>query len=138
MNKEKQIEVLEDLKSYVNEDWDEYEYADDIKDANVALDVAIALIKSSNVVGTLTINNKRYIVLEGQESQISWVDGGKKNMLYQLRTGDVILCENKPLDQTNAYLIVYDTDNGFGLWCLGCGEALGFYGDDVEKMKTDI
>lgn len=68
MNKEKQIEVLEDLKSYVNEDWDEYKYADDIKDANVALDVAIALIKSSNVVGTLTINNKRYIVLEGQES----------------------------------------------------------------------
>lgn len=68
MNKEKQIEVLEDLKSYVNENWDEYEYAEDIKDANVALDVAIALIKSSNVVGTLTINDKRYIVLEGQES----------------------------------------------------------------------
>lgn len=59
-------------------------------------------------------------------------------MLYQLRTGDVVLCENKPLNQTNAYLIVYDTDNGFGLWCLGCGEALGFYGDDIEKMKTDI
>lgn len=68
MNKEKQIEVLEDLKSYVNENWDEYEYADDIKDANVALDVAIALIKSSNVAGTLTINDKGYIVLEGQES----------------------------------------------------------------------
>lgn len=68
MNKEKQIEVLEDLESYINENWDEYEYADDIKDANVALDVAIALIKSSNVVGTLTINDKRYIVLEGQES----------------------------------------------------------------------
>lgn len=68
MNKEKQIEVLEDLKSYVNENWDEYKYADDIKDANVALDVAIALIKSSNVVGTLTINDKRYIVLEGQET----------------------------------------------------------------------
>jgi hypothetical protein len=64
MNKEKQIEVLEDLESYINENWDEYEYADDIKDANVALDVAIALIKSSNVVGTLTINDKRYIVLE--------------------------------------------------------------------------
>lgn len=59
-------------------------------------------------------------------------------MLYQLRTGDVILCANKPLNRTNAYLIVYDTDNGFGLWCLGCGEALGFYGDDIEKMKMDI
>lgn len=68
MNKEKQIEVLEDLKSYVNEEWDEYEYADDIKDTNVALDVAIALIKSSNVAGTLTINDKSYMVLEGQES----------------------------------------------------------------------
>ena len=68
MNKEKQIEVLEDLKSYVNEEWDEYEYADDIKDTNVALDVAIALIKSSNVAGTLTINDKGYMVLEGQES----------------------------------------------------------------------
>ena len=68
MNKEKQIEVLEDLKFYVNEEWDEYEYADDIKEANIALDAAIALIKSSNVVGTLTINDKSYIVLEGQES----------------------------------------------------------------------
>ena len=35
---------------------------------NVALDVAIALIKSSNVAGTLTINDKSYMVLEGQES----------------------------------------------------------------------
>lgn len=59
-------------------------------------------------------------------------------MLYKLRTGDIILCKNKPLNQTNAYLIVYDTDSGFGLWCLGCGEALGFYGEDVERMKSDI
>lgn len=68
MNKERQIEVLEDLKSYVNENWDEYEYADDIKEANIALDAAIALIKSSNVAGTLTINDKSYIVLESQET----------------------------------------------------------------------
>lgn len=68
MNKERQIEVLEDLKSYVNENWDEYEYADNIKEANIALDAAIALIKSSNVAGTLTINDKSYIVLESQES----------------------------------------------------------------------
>lgn len=59
-------------------------------------------------------------------------------MLYGLRTGDILLCKNKSLQQTNAYLIVYDTDKGFGLWCLGCGEALGFYGDDIEKMKKDI
>ena len=33
---------------------------------------------------------------------------------------------------------MYDNDNGCGLWCLGCGEALGFYGNDVAKMKEDI
>lgn len=59
-------------------------------------------------------------------------------MLYKLRTGDVLLCKNKPLNQTNAYLIVKDTNNGFGLWCLSCGEALGFYGNDTEKMKNDL
>lgn len=68
MNKERQIEVLEDLQNYVNEEWDAYEYADDIRDANTALDAAIALIKSSNVAGTLTINDKSYIVLEAQKS----------------------------------------------------------------------
>lgn len=33
---------------------------------------------------------------------------------------------------------MYDNDNGFGLWYLGCGEALGFYVNDVAKMKEDI
>lgn len=59
-------------------------------------------------------------------------------MVYNLRTGDILLCKNKPLNQTNAYLIVYDIDNGFGLWCITCGEALGFYGKDTNKMKEDI
>lgn len=59
-------------------------------------------------------------------------------MLYKLRTGDIILCENKKMNQTNAYLIVYDSENGFGLWCIGCGEALGFYEYDFKLMKDDI
>lgn len=32
-------------------------------------------------------------------------------MVYNLKTGDILLCKNKPLNQTNAYLIVYDIDN---------------------------
>ncbi len=59
-------------------------------------------------------------------------------MLYKLRTGDILLCENKQINKTNAYLIVHDTLKGFGLWCMECGEALGFYGKDTEKMKEDI
>lgn len=59
-------------------------------------------------------------------------------MLYKLRTGDILLCKNKPCHHTNAYVIVYDNEKGFGLWCLGCGEALGFYGDDTALMKKHI
>lgn len=59
-------------------------------------------------------------------------------MLYKLRTGDILICKNKIEHQTNAYLIVYDPVNGFGLWCVGCGEALGFYGNNIDKMKSDI
>lgn len=59
-------------------------------------------------------------------------------MLYKLRTGDILLCKNKPLNRTNAYLLVHDTEHGFGLWCLGCGEAVGFYGNDTNKLKNDL
>ena len=68
MDKEKQIEVLEELISYVNENWDAYEYADDIKNAESALKAAITLIKSSNVSGSLTIGDKNYLVIEVKES----------------------------------------------------------------------
>lgn len=68
MNKEKQIEVLEELIGYINENWDAYEYADDIKNAESALKAAITLIKSSNVSGSLTIGDKNYLVIEVKES----------------------------------------------------------------------
>lgn len=47
-------------------------------------------------------------------------------MLYQLRTGDVILCENKKANQTNAYLIVYDNDNGLDYGVLAVAKPLDF------------
>lgn len=68
-----------------------------------------------------------------------WEKAGKeKNMLYKVRTGDILLCKNEFFDFTNAYLVVYDAQNGFGLWCITCGESVGFYGEDIEKMKQDI
>ena len=56
------IEILGDLQSYVEDNWDKDEYEKDIKENVEALEIAINSIKSSNVVGNLTIGNKQYII----------------------------------------------------------------------------
>lgn len=62
MQKEKCIEVLESLKDYANENWDELEYEKEIQEAREAVDMAVAIIESSNVCGTLTVNGENFIV----------------------------------------------------------------------------
>ena len=60
-------------------------------------------------------------------------------MLYKIRTGDILLAENKVLQKTNAYLVVnLGGDDGYGLICLSCGEKVGFYGTDKKKFREDI
>lgn len=34
-------------------------------------------------------------------------------MLYKLRTGDILLCENKERNQTNMYIILYDNKHSY-------------------------
>lgn len=53
-------------------------------------------------------------------------------MLHRIRTGDILLAENKAKDQTNVYLVTYlktGTEQGFALVCMSCGLMLGQYGD---------
>lgn len=59
-------------------------------------------------------------------------------MLYKLRTGDILLAENKTLNITNAYMITYHSEDGYGLLCLSCGEQVGYFGLDKEKFKWYI
>lgn len=60
-------------------------------------------------------------------------------MLYKVRVGDILLAENKPLNQTNAYLVVnLGNEEGLGLMCLSCGSKVGFYGKDKDFFKEDI
>ena len=60
-------------------------------------------------------------------------------MLYRIRVGDILLAENKTLNQTNVYVIVnLGMDEGFGLMCLSCGSIVGIYGEDKEKLMEDI
>ena len=60
-------------------------------------------------------------------------------MLYRIRTGDIILAENKFDKITNSYLIVnFGGEDGFGLICLSCGDKVGFYGKDKSKFLKDL
>ena len=63
MNKEKALEVLEMLKDYVNENWDE-EYRNDINNVNDMYEFVVAALSTSSLVGNATINGKRYLISE--------------------------------------------------------------------------
>ena len=64
MNKEKVIEVLEDLKCYVNENWDETEYKKEIDEADEAINIAVSILKQSSVCGSLKLNNEKYNIVK--------------------------------------------------------------------------
>ena len=50
MNKKKALEVLETLKDYVNENWDE-EYREDIDSVNAMYKFVVATLSATNIVG---------------------------------------------------------------------------------------
>jgi len=66
MNKEKCIEILKDLSSYIDEEWDrnDLEIVKDIERNMEALEFAIQALKKSNVVGSMQLKNKLYLVSE--------------------------------------------------------------------------
>ena len=61
MTTEKCIEVLEELRCYVNENWDE-EYRESINEVNEAVPMAIRLIKERQVCGTVQMNGETYLI----------------------------------------------------------------------------
>lgn len=63
MNRERALEVLEMLKDYVNENWDE-EYRSDIDDVNDMYKFVVAALSTVNIVGSATINGKTYLISE--------------------------------------------------------------------------
>lgn len=63
MNNEKVIEVLENLRDYVNENWDA-EYKKEMDEAEEAINIAVAFLKGTSVSGFLELNGKKYSVSE--------------------------------------------------------------------------
>lgn len=62
MSKEKAIKVLEDLRDYLNENWDESEYRKDLDEAEEAINIAVSALKESTFSGYLEIEGKKYNV----------------------------------------------------------------------------
>jgi len=64
MDKEKAIEVLEDLKCYVNENWDETEYKKEMDEAEEAINIAVSILKQSSVCGILELKYEKYSIVK--------------------------------------------------------------------------
>lgn len=56
----KVIEVLLDLKNYVNENWDESEYKKEMDESSEAVDIAVVLLKERKFIGTMDLNGETY------------------------------------------------------------------------------
>lgn len=59
-------------------------------------------------------------------------------MLYRVRTGDILLCEDKCNSKTQMYLITYDSLDGYTLTCLSCGGKVGSYKYDKDLLLKDL
>lgn len=55
-------------------------------------------------------------------------------MLYRVRTGDILLCEDKGHNKTQVYLITHDEFDGYTLICLSCGCKIGSYKHDKDLL----
>lgn len=66
MGIDKVIEILGDLQSYIEDNWDHEEYEEDIKYNVEALEIAINALQTGNVVGNLTIGDDKYIVSKAE------------------------------------------------------------------------
>lgn len=61
MDRDRCVEVLEELKDYVNENWDE-EYRKSIDEVNEAILLAIKLIRENKACGTMQLNGETYLI----------------------------------------------------------------------------
>lgn len=67
MNKERAIEVIEDLRDYAYENWDDDAYEEELVEIGKAVDLIKAQLLSSNIVGNAEIEGKKYLIMEVSE-----------------------------------------------------------------------
>ena len=62
----------------------------------------------------------------------------KETMLYKVRTGDILLCNDESHNRTQMYLITYDSIEGYTLVCLSCGSIVGSYKHNKDLLLKDM
>lgn len=64
MNKERAIEVIENLRDYAYENWEDDTYGKELDEIGEAVDLIKNLIHKNKNVGTAEIGGKKYLISE--------------------------------------------------------------------------
>lgn len=69
MTKERAVEVIEDLRDYAYENWDDLEYREQLDEIGEAVDFVKNYIVSSTICGTAEIGGKKYLITEVEHNE---------------------------------------------------------------------
>lgn len=64
MNKERAIEVIENLRDYAFENWDDAEYGEELDEIGEVVKFIKSMIANKPVVGSVEIDGKKYMIME--------------------------------------------------------------------------
>lgn len=64
MTKERAFEVIEDLRDYVYENWEDDTYGEQLDEIGEAVDLIRNLLFSTSICGVAEINGKKYFLTE--------------------------------------------------------------------------
>lgn len=66
MNKERAIEVIENLRDYAFENWDDSEYGEELDEIGESVEFIKSMIADMSVVGRAEIQGKKYLIMEAE------------------------------------------------------------------------
>lgn len=67
MDKERAIEVIENLRDYAFENWDDAEYGKELDEIGKAVKFIKSMIADKPVVGSAEIDGKKYMIMEEEK-----------------------------------------------------------------------
>lgn len=66
MNKERAIEVIESLRDYAYENWEDDTYEEELDEIGRAVDLIKSMIADKPFIGTAEIAGKKYLIMEDE------------------------------------------------------------------------
>lgn len=66
MNKKRAIEVIENLRDYAFENWDDAEYGEELDEIGEAFEFIKSMIADMSVAGSVELQGKKYLIMEAE------------------------------------------------------------------------